>query len=91
MLRELMCAPRLQPIKLLESSKGFFGVNVLRIFDHRPALGTVLLRIVFDLVESGNARPVIAGEIPLERAADAHHLLQERSTIGKVLLSVRES
>ena len=90
MLRELMNAPRLQPIKLLESSRGFFGVNILRIFDHRPALGSVLLRNVFDLVEAGKARPMIAGEIPLERASDAHHLLQERSTIGKVLLSVRD-
>lgn len=89
MLRELMSAPRLQPVKLLESSKGFFGVNVLRLFDHRPALGAVLLREAFDLVEAGKAKPVIAGEIPLERAAEAHHLLQERSTIGKVLLAVR--
>ncbi|HSL92438.1 MAG TPA: zinc-binding dehydrogenase, partial [Candidatus Limnocylindrales bacterium] len=90
MLRELMSAPRLQPIKLLETSRGFFGVNVLRLFDHRPALGSVLLRNAFDLVETGKARPVIAGVVPLERASEAHHLLQERSTIGKVLLSVRE-
>ncbi len=90
MLRELMSAPRLQPIKLLESSKGFFGVNVLRVFDHRPALGSVLLRKVFDLVETGKARPVIAAEIPLQHAPEAHRLLQERSTIGKVLLTVRE-
>ncbi len=90
MLRELMSAPRLQPVKLLETSRGFFGVNVLRLFDHRPALGSVLLRNAFDLVETGKARPVIAREVPLERASEAHHLLQERSTIGKVLLSVRE-
>jgi len=88
MLRELMSAPRLQPVKLLESSSGFFGVNILRIFDHRPALGSVLLRDVFNLAAAGKARPVIAGEIPLERASDAHRMLQERSTIGKVLLSV---
>jgi NADPH:quinone reductase-like Zn-dependent oxidoreductase len=35
-------------------------------------------------------RPVIAGEIPLERAPEAHRMLQERSTTGKMLLSVRE-
>ena len=63
MLRELMSAPRLQPVKLLESSRGFFGVNILRIFDHRPALGSVLLRNVFDLAAAGKARPVIASEI----------------------------
>jgi len=90
MLRELMSAPRLQPVKLLETSRGFFGVNVLRLFDHRPALGSVLLRNAFDLAAAGKARPVIAGEIPLERASEAHRMLQERSTIGKVLLAVRE-
>jgi NADPH:quinone reductase-like Zn-dependent oxidoreductase len=89
MLRELMSAPRLQPIKLLETSRGFFGVNILRLFDHRPALGSVLLRNVFDLVTSGKARPVIAAEIPLERASEAHRMLEERSTIGKVILAVR--
>ena len=49
------------------------------------------MKAVFDLVEAGKARPVNANEIPMERASDAHHLLQERSTIGKVLLSLRES
>jgi NADPH:quinone reductase-like Zn-dependent oxidoreductase len=91
MLRELLSAPRLQPIKLLETSRGFFGVNVLRLFDHRPALGSVLLRNVFDLAASGKVRPVIAAEIPLERAPEAHRMLEERSTIGKVILAVREN
>lgn len=90
MLRELMSAPRLQPIKLLESSRGFFGVNILRIFDHRPALGAVLLRAVFDLAERGEARPVIAAEIPLESAGEAHRLLQSRTSIGKIVLTVRD-
>jgi NADPH:quinone reductase-like Zn-dependent oxidoreductase len=91
MLRELMSAPRLQPVKLLESSRGFFGVNVLRLFEHRPALGSALLHKVFELAAAGKARPVIAGEIPLGQASEAHRMLQERSTIGKVLLSVRDS
>jgi NADPH:quinone reductase-like Zn-dependent oxidoreductase len=90
MLRELMSTPRLQPVKLLESSRGFFGVNILRLFDHRPPLGSSLLRRVFDMVSAGKVRPVIAGEIPLERAPEAHRMLQERSTMGKVLLIVRD-
>jgi len=90
MLRELMSAPRLQPIKLLESSRGFFGVNILRIFDHRPAVGALLLRQVFDMMANGEARPVIAAEIPLERAGEAHRLLQDRASIGKIVLTVRD-
>lgn len=90
MLRELMSAPRLQPIKLLESSRGFFGVNLLRIFDHRPELGAVLLGKAFDEAAAGRARPVIAAEFPLEDAGAAHRLLQDRSSIGKIVLRVRD-
>lgn len=90
MLRELLSAPRLQPIKLLESSRGFFGVNILRIFDHRPELGALLLRKAFDEMAAGRARPVIAAEIPLEEAGEAHLLLQSRASIGKIVLKVRE-
>ncbi len=90
MVRELLRAPRLQPIKLLEASRGFFGVNILRIFDHRPALGAHLIRKVADLAASGKAKPVIAAEVPLDKAWEAHRLLESRATIGKVLLSVRD-
>jgi synaptic vesicle membrane protein VAT-1 len=90
LLREILRLPRLQPIKLLESSRGFVGVNILRIFDHRPALGVLLLRKVFDAVGSGEFRPVIAAELPLEKAGEAHALMEGRRTIGKVLLAVRE-
>jgi NADPH:quinone reductase-like Zn-dependent oxidoreductase len=89
MLRELLATPRLQPVRLLESSRGFFGVNILRLFDHRPALATLLVRRVFELVASGKARPVIAAEVPLDKAWEAHRLLQGRASIGKVLLAVR--
>jgi len=88
-LRELLGASRLHPIKLLETSRGFIGVNILRIFEHRPELGALLLRQAFDLAASGKVKPVIAAEIPLEKAWEAHRLLEGRTTIGKVLLSVR--
>ncbi len=89
-LRELLGAPRLQPIKLLEASRGFFGVNILRIFDHRPDLAALLLRRVAELAASGKVKPVIAAEVPLDKAWEAHRLLESRATIGKVLLAVRE-
>ncbi len=90
MLRELLSAPRLQPIKLLEGSRGFWGVNILRIFDHRPAVGALLVRRAFELAASGKAKPVIAAEMPLEKAWEAHRLLQGRTTIGTVLRAGRD-
>lgn len=42
---------------------------------------------VLDLVASGRLRPIIHDVLPLERAADAQHLLDDRRAFGKVLLS----
>ncbi|TWE10140.1 NAD(P)H-quinone oxidoreductase [Rudaeicoccus suwonensis] len=39
------------------------------------------------LLEDGTVRPVIQTRMPLDRAADAHRLLQESSHVGKVLLT----
>jgi NADPH:quinone reductase-like Zn-dependent oxidoreductase len=32
-------------------------------------------------------KPVIAATFPLERAAEAHHYIQDRKNVGKVLLT----
>lgn len=89
-LAELVGMPRLQPVRLLEKSQAFVGVNILRLFDHRPAAAADLVRRCFRMAADGGALPVIASEIPLEKAADAHRMLQGRATVGKVLLTVAE-
>jgi len=43
-----------------------------------------------DEVAAGRIRPVIGQSYPLERAADAHRGLEERSALGKTLLMVNE-
>jgi NADPH2:quinone reductase len=40
---------------------------------------------------AGRLRPLIGQRFPLERAADAHALIESRRTIGKTLLEVRNS
>ena len=42
---------------------------------------------VWPMVERGEVRPVIQEVLPLERAADAHRILEESNHIGKVLLT----
>lgn len=44
---------------------------------------------VWPLVEEGRVRPIIHERFPLDRAADAHRLMEESSHIGKILLDVR--
>lgn len=43
---------------------------------------------VWPLVEAGRIRPVIHRVLPLEEAAEAHRLLEERGHFGKVVLAV---
>lgn len=40
--------------------------------------------------EIGPPESLRAAEIPLEAAADAHRLLQSRTSIGKIVLRVRD-
>jgi NADPH2:quinone reductase len=44
-------------------------------------------RAAFDDVVSGVLRPQVVARFPLERAADAHRMLQDRATVGKILLA----
>ena len=44
---------------------------------------------VWPWVEAGAVRPVIDTVLPLERAADAHRVLEASQHVGKVLLQVR--
>jgi hypothetical protein len=42
------------------------------------------------LRETGPPESRACGEIPLERAGDAHRLLQGRTSIGKIVFAVRD-
>jgi putative PIG3 family NAD(P)H quinone oxidoreductase len=43
---------------------------------------------VWPLVVDGRVRPVVHARLPLDRAAEAHRILEESSHVGKVLLTV---
>jgi NADPH2:quinone reductase len=44
------------------------------------------LRHLFDLIAAGGLIVTIGGAFPLERAAEAHRALENRTTMGKLLL-----
>jgi putative PIG3 family NAD(P)H quinone oxidoreductase len=46
---------------------------------------------VWPLIEQGRIRPVIHAVFPLERAADAHRMMEADTHIGKIVLEVREN
>ena len=75
------------PVALLNANKGVFGVNLGHLWNEVPRLrgwADELLKLYC----SGVVRPRISETFPLERAADAHHFVQDRKNIGKVLLTM---
>jgi NADPH2:quinone reductase len=43
-------------------------------------------RDVLRLWEGGAVRPIVGAEYPLEQAGEAHRLIEERKSTGKVVL-----
>lgn len=55
--------------------------------EEKAAIVTAVLAGVWPAIEAGEVRPVIDCVLPLERAADAHRLLEASGHVGKILLT----
>ena len=86
-LRTIVKTPWLSfmPPTLLNENKAVFGVNVGHLWDEMDRVRAWMDALLADY-RSGAIKPVIAERFALERAADAHHYIQDRRNIGKVLL-----
>ncbi|PDP86365.1 NADPH:quinone reductase [Glycomyces fuscus] len=64
------------------------GIEVLGLFDLKEADGDGQdsLRLVLEMARLGRIAPHVGLTLPLERAAEAHTALEERTVLGKVLL-----
>jgi NADPH2:quinone reductase len=56
--------------------------------EEKGAIAGQLAAKVWPLFEAGTVRPVIHATFPLERAADAHRMMEESQHIGKIVLTV---
>ena len=54
----------------------------------KGAIARELEEHVWPLLDRGDVRPIVKGEFPLERAADAHRELESGAVIGKLVLIV---
>jgi NADPH:quinone reductase-like Zn-dependent oxidoreductase len=77
--------PRFTPLQLLDDTKGVLGVNINRLWDRPELLRDYMAQIV-TWYDAAEFRPHIDEVFKLTDAADAHHYLQERRNVGKVLL-----
>jgi putative PIG3 family NAD(P)H quinone oxidoreductase len=59
-----------------------------RTVEEKGAIARGVEHAVWPLVEAGKIRPIVHAVLPLQRAAEAHRLLESGSHIGKIVLTV---
>lgn len=74
------------PAWLVGRNIGVHGFYLGRLMGRNPDLVTRASQDVLRLWEAGAVRPVIGAELPLEQAGEAHRLIEERRSTGKVVL-----
>jgi len=92
--RTLLSLPwwRFNPAALMDANKGVFGVNLGHLWDEQDRV-TRWMEDLLERVRHPHAEddvmlsPVVAASFPFERAAEAHHYIQDRRNVGKVLLT----
>ena len=73
------------PLSLLNANKGVFGVNLGHMWGEIERIRGWAEEL-FALYQQGAIKPKIAASFRFDEAAKAHHFIQDRKNIGKVLL-----
>jgi synaptic vesicle membrane protein VAT-1 len=73
------------PLALMNANKGVFGVNLGHLWGEIDRIRNWADQL-FDLWSQGVVKPKIAQTFRFAEAAQAHHFIQDRRNIGKVLL-----
>jgi NADPH2:quinone reductase len=76
----------LDPAPLVGRNLGVIGFYLGRLMRHRPDVVREAIGEVVELWSSGAVRPVVGATFPLEQVAEAHRLVEERRSVGKVVL-----
>ncbi len=79
--------PRFDPLDLMSTNKGVFGLNLAHLWKERRYAAAAMEALLTDF-SSKRLRAVISKTFPLACAADAHAFLQDRANVGKVVLTV---
>lgn len=77
---------RFNPLTLMNENKGVLGVNLGHLWDEPEMVrnwGDQLL----EWARAGKISPTVDKEFPFEQAAQAHHYIQDRKNVGKVVLT----
>ena len=74
------------PTWLVGRNIGVHGFYLGRLIGRNPGLVEQAGKDVLRLWESGAVRPIVGAEFPLEQAGEAHRLIEDRQSTGKVVL-----
>jgi NADPH:quinone reductase-like Zn-dependent oxidoreductase len=85
-LASLWNTPRFNPMSMISDNRGVFGLDVFHLWNERRLLHASMEALLTDFT-AGRLKAVVAKAFPLGRAADAHHFLQDRANVGKVVLT----
>lgn len=85
-IRNFIMLPFHTPTSLMNDNKGVLGVNLGHLWDRPDLLQSWMAQIVA-WYDEALFRPTIDKTFPHNKAAEAHHYLQDRKNVGKVLLT----
>ena len=77
------------PIGLMMKSKGIIGVNMLKVADYKPHIISRCMAELLKLYNAGKIKPYVGGDFSSDELAKAHHLLESRQSIGKIVVKWR--
>ncbi len=87
MMRQMIMLPFYTPLKLMSDNKSVMGVNLAHLWDHID-LPRAWMKQIMSWYDEAIFRPHIDRVFPFEQAAKAHHYLQDRKNVGKVILKI---
>lgn len=76
----------LDPAPLVGRNLGLHGFYLGRLMRHEPGVVQDAIGELVELWAAGAVRPLVGATFPLERAAEAHELIESRGHVGKVVL-----
>ncbi len=78
----------LSMVDLMLNSKGFYGVNMLRVAKENTELFHAEMESLLALFKKKKLKTVISKELPWDKIGEAHTMLESRNTTGKIILNV---
>ncbi len=79
--------PSFKPLDLMSANLSVIGVQLGRMKGRESVMQREMEEI-FRMYAAGQIKPVVGKTFPLQKAADAHRYIHNRSNIGKVVLTV---